>query len=109
MVPGGWIEQTESFPFFQTTLKSGNSLYDLWNTSLAKSGQDAGLPFDIDEEQLKKWLLEAGFINVKAERQQVPIGGWPETLENQEIGVHNLGRWRMALDDYSRRRLTEIG
>jgi len=80
-------------------------VYHQWNPLLIGAGKKAGLDFD-SAPRMKKWLEEAGFINVTEYRVPWPIGTWPKDPHQREIGAFNQVRIEQGVVDFCGRRFT---
>lgn len=60
-----------------------------WMYWLDMAGSVTGKSFKI-AEQLKEWMIGAGFQNVTEKVYKLPIGGWPKDEKFKAIGQFNL-------------------
>jgi hypothetical protein len=64
--------------------------------------------FDICDD-LKAFLVDAGFVNVVERRFPVPIGSWARGYKYKEAGCWNHARLSDGLKDFSLRVMTNAG
>ncbi|ODM22451.1 hypothetical protein SI65_00039 [Aspergillus cristatus] len=105
--PGGWFQQADPQVFLTSSYDTlgPDHVYHQWNPLLIGAGKKAGLDFD-SAPHMKRWLEEAGFINVTEYRVPWPIGTWPKDPHQREIGAFNQVRIGQGVLDFCGRRLT---
>ncbi|KAN0074327.1 S-adenosyl-L-methionine-dependent methyltransferase [Elaphomyces granulatus] len=90
VAPGGWVEfqdwdmqlYSEDGTTSQTSLEK---YYDVVFSAFARAGYSTS-----PGPQLERWLREAGFEDVHAQRYKVPLGVWPKNKYFKTIGSWNL-------------------
>ncbi len=88
--PGGWLESHE--PSLQFRSGSGliteESPMGQWNKVFEESVKVTGRTFRlVDEDQQKKLMEEAGFVDIVVKDIQVPFGDWPKDRKEKELGM----------------------
>lgn len=84
--PGGWFEMRETAVSVQCddgTLE-GTALLT-WCQEMLKFSQMRGTNFD-NPFKYRKWIQEAGFVNVQEDAQILPISPWPKDSHLKQIG-----------------------
>lgn len=86
--PGGWLESQEMD--VQLHCDDGSAPLDhglrLWINEIDRVSRMTGRPCSITPH-LKRWFLEAGFVDVREEVFKVPTCGWPEDPAGRELGT----------------------
>ena len=72
---------------------------------MSEAGRKSGMRFDIGPD-IKGWMEEAGFINVKEIRVPWPVGTWPKDRHQRGIGQVNQLRIEQGVLDFCARRFT---
>jgi hypothetical protein len=80
---------------------------NLWHAHFTKVVELTGLAWDV-APYLKKWMEEAGFINVTEKVIRVAIGKWPKDPKQKELGTWNQLRLDMGFGDFTERRLRNV-
>ncbi|KAI1850364.1 hypothetical protein JX266_004222 [Neoarthrinium moseri] len=92
--PGGWVEFMETVIYFQSQDGSleGTAL-ERWNKLLLEGIRNMGRNA-LSCMKYKKWMTDAGFINVEEKKFIVPANPWAKGRKNKELGalqmVNNL-------------------
>lgn len=105
--PGGWIE----FEDWDLNVYSDDGslkpdaaykrLHNLFIQSCEVMGR-VGSP----GQHLKKWIEDAGFVNVTDTVAKVPFGTWPKDKSIKEIGAWNRLQIEQGLDGFAKAPLT---
>lgn len=86
--PGGWLESQELD--VQLSCDDGTAPADhglrLWLNELCRVSSIEGKTCTVTPH-LRRWFVEAGFVDVREEVFRFPTCGWPEDPEQREIGV----------------------
>ncbi|KIW44598.1 uncharacterized protein PV06_03056 [Exophiala oligosperma] len=86
--PGGWVEWHEKYPFMRSddgSLLEDSALFH-WGVKFF----DASIPFGTDAtspRNLKTWMEEAGFVDVKEHILKLPVGSWPKDRRLKQVGL----------------------
>ncbi|KFY95488.1 hypothetical protein V498_03326 [Pseudogymnoascus sp. VKM F-4517 (FW-2822)] len=89
--PGGWVEWHEKFPMFHSddgTLKEDSAIAKWGKTFFEASeifGTSASSP-----KNLKRWMTEAGFVDVEEHILKLPVGIWPKDKRHKNIGMFEM-------------------
>ena len=89
--PGGWIEfQDIDMPFRSDdgTYNEDTALWK-WSDLLTRSGEIAGRTLRA-AHQYKKWMEDAGFINVVETMHKWPQNTWPKDPKHKELGLWTM-------------------
>ncbi|KAF8427671.1 S-adenosyl-L-methionine-dependent methyltransferase [Tirmania nivea] len=89
--PGGWFEHLETTIQLVSddgTIPDPSRVHE-WTYWLDIAGSAAGKSWKISE-QLKIWMIEAGFQNVTEMVYKLPVGNWPKDEKLKAIGQFNL-------------------
>lgn len=94
--PGGWLEIQE--PKCDIDCDVGEIPPDnpvkRWFTELQKASIIAGRPIH-EIPELKRMLLEAGFVDVHEKVYKIPLNGWPRSRRLKRIGE----LWHHCMED----------
>ena len=108
IAPGGYIEQSESFPKLTSddgSIPSGDILqraYDLAAEASQAFGKNV-----LVAPLIKNMIREAGFVNVVEKQYKWPIGEWPVDRRLKDIGRWNMKHWLEGLDAWTLRIFTQ--
>jgi len=114
--PGGWVELQD----FDLDIQSDNDNSDDAPPSHSNSGSNSDLAVfqwvkiiietakSIERDPspgpgLEGWMQAAGFIDVTHRVFKIPLGGWPEDPELQEIGYLYLAQTLEGMEGFSLR------
>ncbi|OJD29113.1 methyltransferase [Diplodia corticola] len=107
--PGGWLEAKET----DTTSQSDDgsfpatcALYVLQETirdAMDKCGRTMHAP-----ARMKRWMEEAGFVDVTEQVFKLPFNPWPKDPELKKIGRFQLAQFLDALKPYALGTLVEL-
>ncbi|GME33718.1 methyltransferase domain-containing protein [Neofusicoccum parvum] len=92
--PGGWMEcqEIDHMPTcHDNTLAPDDAMLQYWQM-VTDGLQNVGVPFR-SAPHLKKYMEEAGFVNVTERIFYTPIGPWPKNRHLREVGLY----WRAVL------------
>ena len=90
--PGGWVECQEisiEADSDDGTLRKDSSIRR-WCDLQIEAGLKANMDFRMSGDLLKKWMEEAGFVNVDVRPFKIPIGTWPADKRLRDIGAVQL-------------------
>ena len=79
----------------------------MWPTLFNEIGQKTGITFDV-APNMKKWMEEAGFVNVQEKIVRVAVGKWPKDKPQKELGAWNQLRLDTGLRDFTERRMRNV-
>jgi len=110
LAPGAWAEFHEldfvyrsddgSFTKDHHTYKWVNTIMDFLNGI----GRDCSPGL-----QIRKWVEEAGFVNVHEQKFKLPIGPWAKDPQMKELGMINIAQLLDGLEALSLRPLSMAG
>ncbi|PMD32527.1 methyltransferase family protein [Hyaloscypha variabilis F] len=107
--PGGWMDSTE--PLIHINSIHGpvakDHPFNIWTTQFATISEQTGLLWDV-APHLKRWMEEAGFVNVTEKVVRVAIGKWPKAQKQKELGAWNQLRLDMGFGDFTERRMRNV-
>jgi SAM-dependent methyltransferase len=86
--PGGWLELQESVNQLYSedgSLKSDNAIVTMMN-GLMEACEKIGRTMD-PAPSMKKWVQDAGFVEIKQESFKLPVGSWPKDPRLKQIGL----------------------
>lgn len=101
LIPGGWLEIKEvALPLAcdDGTLQ-GTSLSE-WTAEITKAAEMIGTPLD-KPWSYRKWMEEAGFINVKQVIHFLPTNMWPKDEKLKELGTWQMVNVLEGLEGFS--------
>ncbi|RJE18742.1 Methyltransferase [Aspergillus sclerotialis] len=99
---GGWVEFVDFVgePFSDDgTLAKAPNIAE-WIRLIDEASHKSGKRLYI-AENLKQWMIDAGFTNVVEEVYKVPFNPWPKDRHLKEIGRYHQVDLEEALDAYS--------
>lgn len=87
--PGGWMESQEVMhpPFCEDGTMPEDWPFKDWSEHIEDAAKDIGRPLRT-ADKLKRWYIEAGFVDVQEKVIKLPINSWPR---NKKLKM--LGRW----------------
>ncbi|RDW69965.1 S-adenosyl-L-methionine-dependent methyltransferase-1 [Coleophoma crateriformis] len=87
--PGGWMESQDVMhpPFCDDGTMPADWPFRQWSKDIEDAARDAGRPLRT-ADKLKKWFIEAGFVDVHERAVKLPINTWP-----RDKSVKILGHW----------------
>lgn len=108
-MPGGYVEAKETDVY--ATCDDNSIPEDChlrqWESNCIKAcsliGQTLTAP-----ENVKKWMIEAGFVDVKEEQFKLPINPWPKDPELKLAGRYQQVQYSDALQPYALGLLVEV-
>ncbi|KAI5797327.1 TAM domain methyltransferase [Peziza echinospora] len=105
---GGWMEVTElRMRFDSDNNKVDNStsrhLYEMYRLALEKIGKTAEVA-----HLHRRWMVEAGFVNVTERLERIPSSPWPKDKKLKELGHYHMHNLLDAMDSYGLAPLTRI-
>lgn len=111
--PGGWIEDFE----FTITLHSDSPevkddpdhIFKRWANIFHEAGDKMNRTLRIGTNgKMKRYLHDAGFINIVHRSYQVPVGTWSSDARYRKIGLYNLAFMEQSLEGFALFLLVEI-
>ena len=87
--PGtGWIEWHDPLPMVTSDDDSipPNWAYAEWEHDLNRAAKSVGYPVRV-AHKMKRWMEEAGYVDVHEHINKLPIGKWPRDPELKNIGL----------------------
>ncbi|KAF4998523.1 hypothetical protein FDECE_11764 [Fusarium decemcellulare] len=101
--PGGWTESLEASAMMESddgTVTKSSAMAE-WGRFFIEGGKKMGQTFTILEDDLqRKYMEEAGFINIHIDNRKVPISGWPQDPRKKEIGQFVHAALEQDLEGY---------
>ncbi|OAL73219.1 hypothetical protein A7D00_2993 [Trichophyton violaceum] len=109
LMPGGYVEAKETDVY--ATCDDNSIPEDChlrqWESNCIKAcsliGQTLTAP-----ENVKQWMIEAGFVDVKEEQFKLPINPWPKDPELKLAGRYQQVQYSDALQPYALGLLVEV-
>ncbi|KFY93219.1 hypothetical protein V500_03832 [Pseudogymnoascus sp. VKM F-4518 (FW-2643)] len=95
LVPGGWYQQIEMSVVLKSddgSVKEG-SIFDQWGKVSLEAGDKFGKDLRI-HEQIKDYIIDAGFVDVVETVYKWPVGPWSTDKYIQQVGLWNLLHWQ---------------
>lgn len=114
--PGGYIEvadadpagDTISSPEAESESESESSHLRIYARALRAAAAEAGYPRDLGHLR-EEAFSAAGFVDVRVLERTIPIGLWPEDLQEKTLGKMALIALLEGLEAYGLRSLTRSG
>ncbi|KAF4466146.1 methyltransferase [Fusarium albosuccineum] len=101
--PGGWTESLEASAMMESddgTVTKSSAMAE-WGRFFIEGRKKMGQTFTILEDDLqRKYMKEAGFINIHIDNRKVPISGWPQDPRKKEIGQFVHAALEQDLEGY---------
>ncbi|EKG20592.1 Methyltransferase type 11 [Macrophomina phaseolina MS6] len=107
--PGGWIEVQE----YEGRLASDDGSLERapflkrWEAVMDEASSKFGKRFDVAEQQ-KRFLEDAGFVDVRDDVYKVPIGTWPKDLKLKELGRFQREQMVLCVEPFTLALLTRV-
>jgi hypothetical protein len=76
----------------------------VWVRLFREVSEKSGMTFEPAKE-LKRWMEEAGFVNVREKVVTVPVGEWPTDEKRRFLGLSNQLRLDKGMRDFTERRM----
>ncbi|KAF2108242.1 S-adenosyl-L-methionine-dependent methyltransferase [Lophiotrema nucula] len=105
--PGAWVEFQDWDTGFYSEDESCNpsshtaKFMRLLNDASRRLGKEPS-----PGPKLEQWVTDAGFRNVTHRKFKLPVGPWPKSQQQKEIGTFNLTQVVEGLEAYSMRLFT---
>ncbi|KAH7140975.1 S-adenosyl-L-methionine-dependent methyltransferase [Dactylonectria macrodidyma] len=87
--PGGWVESYEASAMMESDdgTVTDTCAINEWGKFFIEGGKKLGRTFTIlDDDLQRKYMEEAGFVDIKTWDLKAPIGGWAKEDRLREIG-----------------------
>ncbi|KAL6362830.1 hypothetical protein LRP88_04141 [Fusarium phalaenopsidis] len=87
--PGGYIESLESAPWLESDdgTVTDKTAMSQWGKLFVQGGLKIGRSFTlVDDEEQRKGMEAAGFIDIQEFNIKVPLGDWPKDPKLKEMG-----------------------
>ncbi|RSL49182.1 hypothetical protein CEP54_012556 [Fusarium duplospermum] len=87
--PGGYIESLESAPWLESDdgTVTDETAMSQWGKLFVKGGLKIGRSFTlVDDEEQRKGMEAAGFVDIQEFNIKVPLGDWPKDPKLKEMG-----------------------
>ena len=100
--PGGWVEWHEKYPLFLSdddSLKEDSAIAK-WGNTFFKAAESFGTPAT-SPRHLKRWMIDAGFIDVEEHILKLPVGIWPKNKRLKNIGMFEMVNMDEGLESLS--------
>ena len=106
--PGGIIEVHGRV--FQPFAQRGEvpEVIQEWTSMLYELTQERGTPVDVTSDY-ESWMQEAGFVEIQKHTLSLPLGRWPKSERDKEIGALNLAATMEEIESYSMEPFVEAG
>ncbi|PQE05964.1 hypothetical protein CJF30_00004917 [Rutstroemia sp. NJR-2017a BBW] len=104
--PGGWMDCTEPDVncFSEIMEPRDDDPQIVWVRLFREVSEKSGMTFEPAKE-LKRWMEEAGFVNVREKVVTVPVGEWPTDEKRRFLGLSNQLRLDKGMRDFTERRM----
>lgn len=83
------------------------SIFDQWGKVSLEAGDKFGKDLRI-HEQVKGYLINAGFVDVVETVHRWPVGEWPKDPYIKQVGRWNREHWLMGIEGWSMALLTRV-
>jgi len=107
--PGGWYESQEHT--VEITADDGSvpedNILKQWCLDLFEATDKIGKTCRVTPN-IKKWMEDAGFVNIKQTWYKLPIGTWPKNAIDKEIGAFNLVNMLDATEGFTMALYTRV-
>ncbi|RPA85607.1 S-adenosyl-L-methionine-dependent methyltransferase [Ascobolus immersus RN42] len=110
LAPGGAVEFQESDAvgaYSEDGSVPKNSAIIQYNELLTEAGKRLGQRFDVVAE-IKEYMKQAGFVDVREHRYKLPIGKWPKDTRMKELGVVAQEIMQTGVEAYALACLTRV-
>jgi hypothetical protein len=89
--PGGYFELQELDPRLNSDDGSHtkSEMHLLYTNLIIEASEKYGKPVPV-HSQYKKWIEEAGFVDVKEYFFKIPVNTWPKNKQLKEVGKYQL-------------------
>jgi hypothetical protein len=103
------VDSTEPSIYLQSIHRplEADHPFVLWPALFNQIGEKTGLTFDV-AGNMKKWMEEAGFVNVVEKPVRIAVGKWPKDKKQKELGLWNQLRLDAGLRDFTERRMRSV-
>ncbi|APA09101.1 hypothetical protein SS1G_02992 [Sclerotinia sclerotiorum 1980 UF-70] len=108
--PGGWVEAQEHEVHIESddgTDLNAESLQRFFGLIDEASVKNGKMMDEVAGNQ-KKWMIEAGFVDVHDQIYKVPIGRWPKDKRLKEIGMYYQAQCLDAVEPISMALFTRV-
>ena len=83
------------------------SPFGVWGSLMLEAGDIIGKT-NMTIYSMKKWMEEAGFINVVEKRYRFPVGTWPRDPKMKELGMWFRAYFEDGMEGYAMALLTRV-
>lgn len=100
--PGGWVEWHEKYPLFLSddgSLKEDSAL-SKWGSTFFEASENFGTSAS-SPKHLKRWMIDAGFVDVEEHVIKLPVGIWPRDKRLKNIGLFEMVNMDEGLESLS--------
>ena len=107
--PGGYVETKEAEAPARSDDDSipKSSTLRVWEEKCREACVLIGQPLDV-AENLKRWIEEAGFVDVEERLYKLPMNTWPKDEEFKELGRYQYAQYMDALKPFALGLLVEV-
>ncbi|KAM3071775.1 hypothetical protein ACMFMG_009636 [Clarireedia jacksonii] len=104
--PGGWMDCAEPDLNFRSEIMEfrDDDPHKVWVKLFREVSDKSGMTFEPARE-LKRWMEEAGFVDVRERVVDVPVGQWPKDEKRRILGMWNQFRLDKGMRDFTERRM----
>lgn len=108
--PGGYIEVADADPAGDTISfpEAESSQFRIYARALRTAAAEAGYPRDLGHLR-EEVFSAAGFVDVRVLERTIPIGLWPEDVQEKTLGKMALIALLEGIEAYGLRSLTHSG
>jgi hypothetical protein len=107
--PGGWVEICDFEYYFKSNINSMDQAPDIvsWTNGLDEAATMFGRRMDV-AVHLKKWVENAGYIDVVQDITPIPIGMWPKDKELKTLSSYQLTNLLDTVSSYGLANFTRV-
>ncbi|KAI9742766.1 MAG: hypothetical protein M1818_003495 [Claussenomyces sp. TS43310] len=107
--PGGWMESSDVYhtPQCDDGTMAPDWPFMKWTTAIDEASMTLDRPLRT-ANKMKRWFIEAGFVDVQEKIVKLPINTWPRDREYKKIGKWWYDNLVMGLQGFSLALLTRV-
>jgi len=107
--PGGWLEHHEvgPDPRSEDGTVTPDHPFGRWGDLIFQAGDAIGKTYRT-AYSTKKWMEDAGFINVVEKDYKFPVGRWPADTRMKELGMWFRAYFEDGMEGYAMALLTRV-
>jgi metalloendopeptidase OMA1, mitochondrial len=107
--PGGWMESQEVMhpPFCDDGTMPDDWPFKDWSEHIEDAAKDIGRPLRT-AHKLKRWFIDAGFVDVQEKVIKLPINSWPRDKKLKVLGKWWAENLQIGLQGFSLALLSRV-